>query len=206
MRICIVSVQSEDRFIMKKNRVVGLVLAVLLCLVGCVNTQTAVTTDTICLSDQGTLTYEIVSDFSESYYDVTELTQMAQEEINAYGVGVSISKAAVENGVLRFAYTFDSALHYAAFMETSCYQNTVAAALANGYKSDTQLFSVKDAERMLTIGDASIRERNLFIWNEDVAVRCDGTVLYYSENLNVINKTDVEPKEGSAGPYYVVYK
>lgn len=191
---------------MKKSRVVGFVLAVLLCLVGCANTQTAVTTDTLCLSDQSAVTYEIVSDFLESYYDITELTQMAQEEIDAYGTGVLISKATVEEGVLHFAYTFDSLLHYAAFMETSCYQNTVAAALANGYKADTKLVSAKNADQVLTIGDASVRERNLFIWNEDIAVRCDGTVLYYSENLKVINKTDVEPKEGSVGPYYVVYK
>lgn len=199
------SIQSEDTFIMKKSQLSVLLLSLLLLLVGCGSNRAAITTDTLCLSDKGSFVYEIVSAFAESYYNVEELKQMAQEEVNTYGSGVAISKAEVENGVLHFAYTFDSLAAYAGFMETSCYQKTVAEALENGYKSDTVLVSVKNGESII-INDTSIRQRNLFVWNESVAVRCDGNVLCYSSNLNLINKTDVQPKEGSVGPYYVVYK
>ena len=90
-------------------------------------------------------------------------------------------------------------------MGTSCYRATVGQALKEGYKSDTQLTSAKDG-RTILMKDDSIQGYQLFVWNESVAVRCDGNVLYFSSNLSVSGKTDVVPKEESTGPYYVVYK
>ena len=188
---------------MKKTRILGLLFAVVLCIVGC-GSSAEIKVDTLSISGNGAATYTIISDFSEPYYNLEELKSMAQKEVEAYGTGVQISSAEVTDGVLKFQYTFDSLSHYSRFMETSCYQGTVAAALANGYKADTKLTSAKGGS--LTMSDSSIRERNLFIWNEEVAVRCDGSVVCYSENLSLSGKTDVQPKEGSVGPYYVVYK
>ena len=190
---------------MKKNQILWLFLAVVLCLAGCGSIETEIKVNTLGISDDGTATYTIVSDFSQPYYDVDELKEMAQEEIDTYGTGVQIGSAVVTDGVLNFQYTFTSLSHYAKFMETSCYQATVTAALSNGYRADTKLISAKNGSTT-TMNDASIRQRNLFVWNEDVAVRCDGNVLYYSENLSLTGKTDVQPLEGSVGPYYVVYK
>ena len=190
---------------MKKNRILGLWLVMVLFLAGC-GSSTAIQVDTLSISDAGTATYTIISEFSKTYYDVEELKNMAQKEVEAYGSGVQISSVEVTNGVLNFQYTFDSLSHYAKFMDTSCYKSTVAGALSNGYKADTKLVSAKNSSSTVNMNDSSIRERNLFIWNEDVAVRCDGNVLYFSENLSLKGKTDVQPKEGSTGPYYVVYK
>ncbi len=188
---------------MKRIRILGLLFVLTLGLMGC-GRQAAIQKDTLSLSGEGTVTYTIISDFSEPEYDLEELKQMAQEEIDIYGSGVQISQAEVAEGVLNFQYTFDSLAHYASFMETSCYSNTVAGALSQGYKSDTKLISSKNSSVLMK--DASISERSLFVWNEAVNVRCDGNVLYFSENLTPIGKTDVQPKEGSVGPYYVVYK
>ena len=190
---------------MKKNQILGLLLAVVLVLAGC-GSSAEIKVDTLSILADGAATYTIVSDFSESYYNVEELKMMAQKEVDAYGTGVHITGAEVANGVLNFQYTFDALSHYAKFMETSCYKSTVANALTNGYKADTKLTSAKNSGSTVSMNDESIRTRNLFVWNESVAVRCDGNVLYYSENLSMINKTDVQPKEGSVGPYYVVCK
>lgn len=197
------SLQSEDMNIMKKKQMVGLLLAATMCLSGCGNA--AIKTDTLSLSGNGTATYTIISDFTKDYYNLEELTTMAQEEVLAYGSGVQITEAVVEEGMLNFQYTFDSLSHYAAFMGTSCYQATVGQALKAGYKSDTQLISAKDGSSIL-MKDEAIQGYQLFVWNESVAVRCDGNVLYYSSNLSTSGKRDVVPKEEAGGPYYVIYK
>ena len=197
------SLQSEDMSIMKKKQIVGLLLTAVMCLAGCSNA--VIETDTLSLSKDGTATYTIISDFSEDYYDLEELKVMAQEEVTAYGSGVQITEAVVEEGVLNFQYTFDTLSHYAGFMETACYQSTVEQAIKAGYKSDTHLASARDGNTIL-MNDEKIQRHQLFVWNEAVTVRCSGNVLYYSGNLKLKGKTDVVPKEGSSGPYYVVYK
>ena len=189
---------------MKKGRILAVLLLLIFCMTGCGN-DPVIEKDTLSVFRKGTASYTIISEFAEPYYNVEELKAMAQKEIDTYGAGVEISNAEVQNGILNFQYTFASLAHYSGFMKTSCYQGTVTAALANGYKSDTRLISAK-GENTITMNEKSIRERNLFVWNEAINVRCDGNVLCYSENLSLINKTDVQPKDGSTGPYYVVYK
>ena len=190
---------------MKRNRILGLMLLMILLLVGCGNSA-EVKENTLILSDEENVSYVIISDFSEPYYNLDELKVMAQKEIDTYGSGVQIGSTEVTDGVLNFQYVFDSLSHYAKFMETSCYKSSVSNALANGYKADTKLVSAKNSSSTITMNDRSIGERNLFVWNENIAARCDGNVLYYSENLTLTGKTDVKPKDGSVGPYYVVYK
>ena len=174
---------------MIKKQMVGFLLAAVLCLMGCSNAT--IKTDTLSLSKDGTATYSIVSDFSEDYYNLEELMTMAQEE--------------VEDGVLHFRYAFDSLLHYAEFMETTCFQGTVADAIKKGYQSDLQLTSAK-ADAAISLKDETIQGFHIFVWTEDVAVKCNKSILYYSDNLTLNGRAGAVPKEGSEGPYYVVYK
>lgn len=190
---------------MKKGRILAFLVILIFCMTGCGNENPAIEKNTLSIFRKGTASYTIISEFAEPYYDVEELKKMAQEEIDTYGAGVEISNAEVKDGILNFQYAFASLAHYSGFMKTSCYQGTVASALSNGYKSDTRLVSAKNGST-ITMNDKSIRERHLFVWNEMINVRCDGNVLYYSENLTLTGKTDVQPKDGSTGPYYVVYK
>lgn len=189
---------------MKKKAYILLTLSAVICLTGC-GSGAAIETDTLALSKSGTAAYSILSDFSKDYYDLEELKALAEEEIAEYGTGVSVSEASVEEGILHFQYTFDTLSDYASFMDTKCYNATVSTALKNGYKSTTEVCSVKDGT-VKTLGDETLGDYHLFIWNEDIAVRCTGKVLYHSENLTLLNKTDVQPVEDATGPYYVIYK
>ncbi len=189
---------------MKKKTMVGLILAVVMCLAGCGSTS-EIKTDTLSISGEGSATYTIISDFSDPSYDLNELLQMAQGEVQEYGTGVQITEAAVEEGVLHFVYNFHSLSDYAEFMDTSCFYGTVAQALKEGFKADTKLLAAKDGSSV-SIGGEELGKYQLFVWNEEVAVRCDGKVLYYSDNLKLDGKNDVKPAEEALGPYYVIYK
>ena len=188
---------------MRKTTIVGLILGTAMCLTGC--GQTAIETDTLSIFGEGSAAYTIISDFSDPAYDLNELLDMAKEEVQDYGTGVQITEATVEEGILHFAYSFDSLSDYAEFMDTSCFYGTVAQALQSGFKSDTKLLPAKKGSEV-TMGDESLKKYRLFVWNEEVAVRCDGNVLYYSENLSLAGKTDVQPTGESPGPYYVIFK
>ena len=188
---------------MIKKQTVGVLLTVVMCLAGCRNST--IEADTLTLSKDGTATYSIVSDFSEEYYNLEELMTMAQEEVDDYGSGVQITESVVEDGVLHFRYAFDSLLHYAEFMETTCFQGTVADAIKKGYQSDLQLTSAK-ADAAIFLKDETIQGFHIFVWTEDVAVKCNKSILYYSDNLTLNGRAGAVPKEGSEGPYYVVYK
>lgn len=203
MQILRIVCKNEEK-IMKKKPYILLALSAAICLTGC-GSEAAIETDTLALSKSGTAAYSILSDFSKDYYDLEELKALAEEEITEYGTGVSISQANVEEGMLHFQYTFDTLSDYASFMDTRCYSATVAKALKDGYKSTTEVVSVKDGT-VKTLGDEKLSEYHLFIWNEDIAVRCSGKVLYHSSNLTLLNKTDVQPVEDATGPYYVIYK
>lgn len=188
---------------MKKKQTVGLLLAAVMCLVGCSNI--AMKTDTLSLSKDGTATYTIITDFSKDYYDLEELMVMAREEVTDYGSGVQIIESVVEEGMLRFQYGFDSLLHYAEFMDTTCYQGTVSEALKTGYKADAQLVLTKGGAVVL-MKDKAIQDNHIFIWSEDVAVKFNDNILCYSDNLELNGKNGAIPKEETTGPYYVVYK
>ncbi len=190
---------------MKKTTIVGLVLAIIMCMTGCNSEPAPITTDTISLLEEDALTYTIISDFSDPSYDLGELIDMAQDEVEEYGAGVQISNAVVENGTLQFVYTFASVSDYEAFMGTSCFKGTVDQALQEGFKSDTVLTSAKGKASVI-LGTESIGRYHLFVWNEDISVRCDGRILYHSSNLTISDKTDAHPKDGAAGPYYVICK
>ncbi len=161
--------------------------------------------NTISLQKDRSLTYTIVTDFAESYYDVDELTQMAEEEVSETGLGVSVQSAQVTDGVIQFTYEMDSAEDYASFMSTSCYLGTISSALSDSYRLKVTVDSVKD-DTQVTLADVSHTDYSLFIWNEEIAVGCPGKIMYYSTNLEMADDYSVVPLDESTGPYYVVYK
>jgi len=194
---------AQKGALMKKMTIVVIALVAAMCLAGC--SEVAIERDTLSILEDGTASYTIISDFSDPSYNLNELLDMAQEEVQNYGDGVVITEAVVEKGVLNFVYTFGSLSDYADFMSTSCFYGTVAQALQEGFKSDTQLISAKDRSTV-SIGSDKLKKYRLFVWNEAVSVRCDGNVLYHSANLKVSDKTDVHPASDAAGPYYVIFK
>lgn len=190
---------------MKKYGLAGLCLAVLIGLAGC-GSEAAVTEDTLTFEKDNTVSFTIVQDFSADYYDLEELKEMAQEEIDAYdGSGVSITSAEVgADNTLSFVYQFSDLATYADFMGTSCYTAQVSQALKDGYKKDTVLNSVKSGT--VTLGDNSVSEYQLMIWNEEISVRSATGILYYSDNLTVTDKKTAKPAEDTSGPYYIIFK
>ncbi|MCD7738549.1 MAG: hypothetical protein LUH58_05865 [Lachnospiraceae bacterium] len=184
----------------------ALLAAIVLITSGCGTvSQEAVSQDTIELAKDGSLNYTIVADFDETYYDVDELKDMAEEETLDSGLGIRVGSAEVTDSVLSFTYEIDSAADYQTFMETSCYLGTIASAFSDSYKLQVTVTSVKD-QSQLTLADVSHTDYSLFIWNEIIAVRCPGKVMYYSTNLELTDDYDVVPVSDSTGPYFVVYR
>ncbi|MCD8067638.1 MAG: hypothetical protein LUE87_01845, partial [Lachnospiraceae bacterium] len=165
---------------MKTKHILAALLAVTVLMTsGCGTvSQEAVSQDTIELKKDGSLTYTIVADFDEAYYDVDELKDMAEEEAQDSGLGIRVGSAVVTDNVLSFTYEIDTAADYQTFMETSCYLGTIDSAFSDRYKLQVTVTTVKD-QSQLTLADVSHTDYSLFIWNEIIAVRCPGKVMYY---------------------------
>ncbi|MCD8379322.1 MAG: hypothetical protein LUC95_03135 [Lachnospiraceae bacterium] len=191
---------------MKIRHILPVVLIVSLFLTGCGTSEiSSFDRDTVELEKDQSLTYTIVTDFGESYYDVDELTQMAGEEADETGLGVRVQSAEVTDGVIRFTYEMDSASDYEAFMDTSCYLGTIASAFDDNYRLKVTVNSTKDGSQII-LSDVSRTDYDIFIWNEVIAVCCSGRIMYYSTNLELTDDYNVVPLTDSTGPYYVVYK
>ncbi len=191
---------------MKFRTTLVVTLMVGLFLTGCGSSSSGTfSQDTIALKKNRSLTYTIVTDFAESYYDVEELTEMADEEAGETGLGVRVQSAEVTDGMIQFTYEMDSDSDYASFMNTSCYLGTISSAMSDSYRLKVTVNSTKDDTQVM-FADVSHTDYSLFIWNEIIAVSCPGKVMYYSTNLELTDDYLVVPQSDSSGPYYVVYK
>ncbi|MCD7750564.1 MAG: hypothetical protein LUI10_02290 [Lachnospiraceae bacterium] len=191
---------------MKIRHILPAVLIVSMFLTGCQTSEISTfDRDTIELAKDQSLTYTIVTDFEESYYDVDELTQMADEEADQTGLGIRVQSAEVTAGVIRFTYEMDSASDYETFMDTSCYLGTISSAFDDNYRLKVTVNSVKDDSQII-LSDVSRTDYDIFIWNEVIAVCCPGKIMYFSTNLELTDDYSVAPLSESTGPYYVVYK
>ena len=117
---------------------------------GCGQQKENVTTMTI--DSEGKVSYVIYEDFSEDYYDVTELSDMAEKEIAEYNSEYISEKIAlletevIENedqSKVKLKMTFDSYSDFSNFNQESLFYGTVKEAREQGYKISTGLVDDK---------------------------------------------------------------
>ncbi len=111
---------------------------------------------TIAVSDKGVITSYLVGSFDKEYYDISELTNMAVEEVAAYntdkqeGETIPVTVVKVEelpnnSGNVMVTYQYDNADTYEDYNDGVLFYGTVSEALSEGYKLDASLInSIKD--------------------------------------------------------------
>ncbi len=107
---------------------------------------------TVAIEEDGQIRYWLTGEFDKEYYDISELNQMAVEEVqnfNAekqYSVVVENVRAADgdEDSVI-VQYLFDNWGAYTAFNEESLFYGTIADARLRGYKINAEFVDVKDS-------------------------------------------------------------
>lgn len=186
---------------------VALCLAAVL-LAGCGQTSVPETIEepTLILTGDGGVTACLVGEFDKSYYDLSELTEMAREEAAEYGLALDgTARVTVKNvetvrdGSSRIAltYVFDGTESYEDYIGESLFYGTVAEALSQGYGGVT-LESVRDGVSMTGEELAGETDRHLIVTDTKAVIYCPDRVEYVSSgaSLNGDGSVDASETEG----------
>jgi hypothetical protein len=195
------------------KRIVLCTIALLLMLgaVGCTNEELKVdkiTANTIVAKSNGELQVATIEDFDKNYYDLDELKEYIEEQVNAYNKKVGEDKITVDevdkkDGKAVMILTYSGMDQYATF-------NEVSAAYFTGGIQDISLklpSTLVDAKNgSLASTDEILKDEKLkiLVLNEPYHIVTDGKVKYYSDKATLVDENEVD---GAAeGMTIVVFK
>ncbi len=195
------------------KRVVLCTIALLLMLgvVGCTNEELKVdkiTANTIVAKSNGELQVATIEDFDKNYYDLDELKEYIEEQVNAYNKQVGDEKITVDEVDKKddkavMILTYSGMDQYANFNEVS------AAYFAGGIgdislKLPSTLIDAKNGSLASTDEILKDEKLRILVLNEPYHIVTDGKVKYYSEKATLVNENEVD---GAAeGMTIVVFK
>lgn len=147
---------------------------------------------TVIVSDKGQVTAHLVADFDKSYYDLAELTSMAEAEATEFNEAKqSEDKVVVERAELlgdarvMLTYRFDTWETYTEFNEGQLFYGTVNEAEEKGYISGIALKSVKDGSVLSEEQLKQYGDKEVIITDADADIYCPRKVAYVSEGVSV---------------------
>lgn len=187
-----------------------------ICLTGCGEAKVpeAIGASTVVVSEKGQITVHLVSEFDKSYYDLKELTAMAEEEVAEFHASdpkgntdsVSVEQAELlENAKVKLTYRFDTWEDYTRFNEGQLFYGSVEEAAEKKLFSGVSLKSVKDGT---VIGEEQIKQdgrRMMVITDADADIYCPGKVIYISEGA-AVNEDGSVAATKAEGLVYILMK
>jgi len=184
---------------MRKFKMVLLVALIISLLGGCSldNVNVEADVSTIIIHNDGKITSVMVEDFSQSYYDMTELEQMIRNEILAYNTTAGDGHIVLESieqveAYVKATMNFLSYEDYAGYNSTDFFVGTIQEAQAAGYDLDVTLASA--ADQSVTIGMSELLdmgEEKIIISSEPIHIRSYAKIAYISEGGELVDSKEV---------------
>lgn len=202
---------------MKRNRrfmaLASLLAAVL---VGCGQTgvQEEVETTTISVDRSGRMTYYLVGEFDKEYYDLSELSAMAADEVERFNRGAEEKQSVVVDKVevlpenesrVMIVYRFDGYASFNEFNKGSFFYGTVEEAFEQGYVKEVRMKSVRDESLKTEEQLKQEAAKKLIVTDEKVIIYCPAKVAYISEGA-VLNEDGSVDASDADGTVYILMK
>jgi len=165
---------------------------------GCGPQKENVTTMTI--DPEGKVSYVIYEDFSEDYYDVSELSDMTQKEIAEYNSEYISEKIALEDtqiidnedsSLVKLTLTFDSYSDFSNFNQESLFYGTVKEAIESGYTVSTGLVD-KDGEKLPDSYLDDHEEKHIIITDDRARIKTPYNIEYMSNGITLNGKKEAD--------------
>lgn len=157
------------------------------------HTSSSVDTTTIKVSKSGRIKETIVEDFDENTYSQEKLQTMIDDEVKAYGSGVTAGKLRISDGRAVLPMEYDDANTYSSFNDETFYCDTMDDLVTRGVQFDADALSSGGKNAVVLSISA------------DVIVPSD--ILYTSSNAvksaDDPKKASVKPEDG--GLAYIIY-
>lgn len=177
--------------------------------------------DAISIASDGSVTEIVQETLDQSYYDLTELEEMINAEVDAYNAengedSITVKSFTNDSSTVTLKLLYSSAEDYAAFNNVEFFCDSIISAQLEGYLFDTNFYRIEDGEisggevsYSAVFGDMSAE---VVIVQAPMEVHVEGeSVTYISSNAEMIsadtvNATgDQEEEEGLVLPSSKVY-
>lgn len=155
---------------------------------------------TISVDRNGRIAYLIYEDFSEDYYDIQELSDMASKEISEYNseyISEKIRLESVESvqkddgSFAKVVMDFDSADDFTAFNEQSLFYGTVEEARENGFTVSSSLVD-KDGEKLPEEFLDEHADRHVIITSDKSRIITPFNIEYATKGVKLNGKKEAE--------------
>ncbi len=200
----------------KCKRMALLVCLCVLFLAGCgeVKVPDVVNSPAVAVDKEGGITVWQIGDFDKAYYDVSELTTMAVEEVKDYNAAsgkeaaVSVEKVETlqdDSGKVAVVYRFDGWESCADFGENKIFYGTVGEAVEKGFGEDVIMKNLKDNTILTEDELAAAADRYLIITDIRADIYCPRKVTHISDGA-VENADGSISSAGTEGLVYILLK
>ena len=151
----------------------------------------------ITVDKEGVITNVIYDDFGEEYYELSELENMATEEISYYNSEYDSPKVTLldsevtEDGIVKLSMEYNSYVDYSHFNQITFFYGTVAEARENGYTVNTDLYDeygVKLSAEDLEKSDG----KHVIISSDKTKIVAPYNIAYTTRNVGIKDKKEAD--------------
>jgi hypothetical protein len=193
--------------------------AVFLSACGSTKIPDTIVEDTIIADKDGNITAYIVRDFDKEYYSLTELTDMAREEVSDYNsqkseeaVKLQSMDMLAENAEqVEAVYTYASYADYNNFNEGNVYYGLVGS-VSDGIIPNSAFEDKPDLDSVKSVKDGSsavigeLEDKHILITDESAIIYCPYTPAYISDNAVLLEDGSVDAKDADGAVIIIFNK
>ncbi len=151
----------------------------------------------IAIDKEGAVTSVIYDDFGEEYYELSELTDMAAQEISYYNSEYDAPRIELtdaqtsEEGIVRLAMEFSNSTDYSHFNQVTLFYGTLAEAEENGYKLSGDLID-SDGVKLSSVELDGLRDRHIIISSEKIRINTPYNIAYTTRGVLITDKKEAD--------------
>lgn len=169
---------------------------------------------TVAVTKEGDVRVWLLGDFDKSYYSVSELTDMAEDEAVQFNAAknsqsaVSVESVETVPGAasrVMVSYRFDSCASCEEFLGSQLFYGTVGEALERGFSADVILRSVGGGELFTEAQLRQAKDKYLLITDMKANIYCPRAVTHISNDALENQDGSINPSMVE-GPVYILLK
>ncbi|MFA9376482.1 MAG: hypothetical protein ACERKZ_06985 [Lachnotalea sp.] len=194
---------------MKKFKSYIAVFIMIMLVTGCSLSDFDADINTVYVKKDGSVTDAIIEDFSETYYDSTELESLINDSIDAYNDGtekIKVKKYTVKDDIAKLITNYETASDYVSFNKVDFFAGTISEATKSGYDFAQEFTGIEDKNTVGSETIMSLTQYKVIAFNENVEIKTDSKILYISNNAELVNDKTAKLTDGAQGLAYIVYE
>lgn len=203
---------------MRRNVVIFGILMISCILVGCSSKE--ITVNTIIIQEDRQIIGVTIEEFDLDHYEGEELQTMLDGELKDYNSKVGVDSIIAEPVELlipeegdldtiskaKLHMTFKSAKDYEDFNEVTLFVGSVEEAIEEGFDLDVSLVIASEPTTTMKIYELpETKDFTLVITNEKIQIIAPKKIVYYSDDVTVIDENEVSSQQ-LADYSYLLFK